>query len=109
MIRATFKNDFKGIIKEFNLIGHANYKESGKDIICSAVSVLAINTINSISEFTNDKLIVDTDEDTGFLSCKFIDEPSKESILLINSLILGLTTIKDSYGKKYLQITTKEV
>ena len=28
-----------GIIKEFSMNGHANYADSGSDIVCSAVSV----------------------------------------------------------------------
>ena len=34
----------------FETLGHAGYAKRGEDIICSATSVLVINTINSISQ-----------------------------------------------------------
>ena len=37
----------------FKSAGHAGYAEEGSDIICSAISVLTINTINSIEQFTD--------------------------------------------------------
>lgn len=33
--------------------GHAGYAESGKDIICAAVSALYLHLMNSIAELTN--------------------------------------------------------
>lgn len=33
--------------------GHAGYAESGKDIICAAVSTLYLHLMNSITELTN--------------------------------------------------------
>ena len=38
----------------FSSKGHAGYAEEGYDIICAAVSVLTVNTINSIEKFTDD-------------------------------------------------------
>ena len=35
----------------FQTEGHAEYADPGEDIICAAVSVLVINTINSIETF----------------------------------------------------------
>ena len=46
------ENQFTGI----KSVGHAGYADYGQDIVCSAVSVLLINTLNSIEEFTSDKL-----------------------------------------------------
>ncbi len=34
---------------------HAGYAEEGQDIVCAAVSVLMINTVNSLDAFTDDK------------------------------------------------------
>ena len=40
---------------EFRIKGHAGYAEEGQDIVCAAVSVLIINTVNSLETFTEDK------------------------------------------------------
>ena len=41
------------IIDEINITGHANYEESGKDIVCAGVSASLITTVNAILEFDN--------------------------------------------------------
>ena len=111
MITATFFKDSKGIVTGFSLIGHAGYAESGSDIICASVSALAINTVNSIEAFTDDSGTANVDEDTGMLTFAFNENKvSDKSMLLINSLILGLQGIMNEYnGKNYLQILFKEV
>ena len=42
----------------FRSEGHAGYAEEGYDIICAAVSVLSVNLVNSIEEFTEDGMDV---------------------------------------------------
>ena len=91
----------------FKVSGHANYAEEGFDIICSAVSVLTVNTVNSIEKFTDDDF--DASMDDGYINFQFNDEISSESKLLIDSMILGLSDIVENYGKKYMKISYKEV
>ena len=43
------KNEYVG----FKAVGHAGYGEAGEDIVCAAISVLTINTINAIDAYTN--------------------------------------------------------
>ncbi len=40
-------------IEEINIIGHANYDEYGKDIVCSAASSIVTTTVNAILIFDN--------------------------------------------------------
>ena len=47
----TMRHEYAG----FDMSGHAGYDDIGKDIVCAAVSVLVINTLNSIERFTDDK------------------------------------------------------
>ena len=79
----------------------------GKDIVCSAVSALAINTVNSIDCLTDNKFEVNEGED-GLLRFKFTSEPDKNGQLLIESLALGITDIKEEYGDKYLKVKFKD-
>ena len=90
--------------------GHAGYANSGKDIICAAVSSLIINTFNSIEKFTDDRFTTDVvDEKSGSLQMSFIGENSHDCHLLLDSLVLGLESIIDQYGEKYLTLHIKEV
>ena len=93
----------------FEIEGHAGYAEEGEDIICSAVSVLALNTANSIEALTNVKPICTMKD--GFLSCKIpILREAKRNYsdvnLLLDSLALGLRSISESYGTQYLHVLT---
>ena len=110
MIKATFFKDSQGQYRGFSLLGHAGYAEHGYDIICASVSALSVNTVNSIEKFTDDSFEASVDEETGMLPCRFNGSVSKESDLLINSLLLGLEGIRDDYAENtYIQIFIKEV
>ena len=93
----------------FTCNGHAGYSEYGSDIVCSAVSMLVINTINSIEKFTKDIFICDADDDKGLIQFKFDSAPSKEASLLLDSMVLGISETEKSYGKAYVTLKIKEV
>ena len=101
-------NKHNGKYCGLKVFGHAGYEEHGKDIVCSAVSILIINAANSIESFTDDLIFSDTHED-GTTEMIFCEDISHDTILLMDSLLLGLNQIKDVYGKKYLKIEYKEV
>lgn len=63
-------------IKEIHVIGHANYDEYGKDIVCSATSSIVITSVNAILSFNDnyisyieekDKLIIKINEDNDIV------------------------------------------
>ena len=87
--------------------GHAGYAEAGQDIVCAAVSALIINTVNSLEKFTDDKF--DVQEKDGFVSIHFRNDLSERGMLLMDSLLLGLTEIAGSYNNRYLTVKVKEV
>ena len=91
----------------FTSKGHAGYAEEGYDIICAAVSVLIINTVNSLEAFTDDKF--EAKEDDGYVSIRFTAPVTEKGKLLMDSLILGLTEIEHSYNNRYLTVKVKEV
>lgn len=107
MIKAIFYRESDGTYKGFSISGHAMFGKYGKDIVCSAVSVLAINTVNSIDCLTDNKFEVEEGKD-GLLKFKFTSEPDKKGQLLIESLALGITDIKEEYGDKYLKVKFKD-
>ncbi len=91
----------------FVIEGHAGYGEEGEDIVCAAVSVLSLNALNSIEAFTEDRF--SGEEKDGYLSCSFPEALSEKAVLLLDSMVLGLTDIQRSYGKSYIRIVFKEV
>ena len=94
----TMRHEYAG----FDMSGHAGYDDIGKDIVCAAVSVLVINTLNSIERVS--------DENSGTVEFRFKDHPSHDAALLLDSMILGLEDIEDSEEyESYIDIIFKEV
>lgn len=89
--------------------GHAGYADRGEDIICAAVSALTQNAVNSIEAFTEDAFEADVSEEDGSLHVRFENTVSDDTRLLLDSLVLGLTSIQDSYGGQYIRIRFEEV
>ena len=44
----------KDEIVGFEIRGHANYDEYGKDLVCSAVTILAYSCVNTLDKYTDD-------------------------------------------------------
>ena len=84
--------------------GHAGYDDYGKDIVCSAISVLMINLVNSLERFTDDSINLSENEKKGLIKITFDDVPSHDAELLVKSFELGVNTIFQEYGKDYLNI-----
>lgn len=89
--------------------GHALYDKKGRDIVCAAVSMLIINTLNAIEQFTRDDMTVSADEKIGRIEAVFGGKMSHDAKLLMDALLLGLTETEKTYGNKYLTLTIKEV
>lgn len=104
MIKITVSKSAEGIYNGVSFQGHAEYAEYGQDIVCAAVSVLVINTVNSIQQFTKDQVMVNQNEKTEMFEFKVVSFISKETELLLHSLLLGLEGIADEYGEKYIKI-----
>ena len=103
-----------GLYKGFTCMGHAGFDQSGKDIVCAAISVLVINTINSIEQLAQEEIITDSDEKSGTIECHFPHEINEKTILLMDSMVLGLKEIENNYGRqkkgrKFFELIIKEV
>jgi hypothetical protein len=85
--------------------GHANYADSGKDIVCAGVSAITVGTVNSIEELTG--VVMESKVKSGFLNAKLPadlnTEVSEQVQLLLSSMVVMLKNIEDSYGQ-YIQI-----
>lgn len=105
MIQTWIYKD-QGRISGFKITGHANSGEYGKDIVCAAVSVLSINTVNSIEQIAKIMPLVDSDDENGgFLSVNIPEgsdaNANRQAQVLLEALEIGLEDISKSY-KEYL-------
>lgn len=112
MINVEFYLNKNNKLCGFQITGHSGYGEYGSDIVCAAVSALAINTIHSIHRFSSDTVKVQYDDEDGFILLTLPQEvrnhPENETLLFLQSLELGLSNIQKDYNKN-ISILYKEV
>lgn len=90
-IEVTVLRSNEGSLKGFHILNH------GSPIVCSAVSALSFNTVNSIEELTQARFSVDMDENGGDMRLEVIDYNDPDATLLLKSLLLGLKAIELDY------------
>ena len=112
MIHIVINRAENGCIKGFTSRGHAGFADKGEDIVCAAVSMLVINTLNSIERLSPEDLPimkVYSDEKEGEIRCDFSDNPSEKALLLLDSMYYGLKDSEKNYGSKYIELTEETV
>ena len=90
MIKVNVKKS-NGKIYEIVIKGHANYDVNGKDIVCAAVSSIAITTINAISCLDES---IDYEEKAGLLKIRTLKDTLVNQKLKKSLIILRKATIK---------------
>lgn len=91
MIKVTvLRNKFKAY--GVKILNH------GDPIVCSAVSILLLNACNSIEVFTSADFSFECAEDGGGAVLQVVEFDNEgKAQLLLDSLILGLKSIEESY------------
>lgn len=74
--------------------GHAGYAPHGQDVVCAAVSTLVQGFLLSVMELTHDE--IKADMKPGEVIMQYGDL-SKEAILLVSSLFVGLKMVADEF------------
>ena len=101
MIRVSVYRDKSGRVAGFHCAGHAGYAARGQDIICAALTMTAVN---AVEQFSSDTFSYREDEKAGEMDFKVTSPMSEASELILKSLLLGLSMIEESYGRKFIRI-----
>ncbi|WP_125565085.1 ribosomal-processing cysteine protease Prp [Companilactobacillus insicii] len=110
MIRASFHQNDKQQIDSFLIKGHADSGPYGQDLVCAAVSAVTIGTINNLEKLTKASPQVVLDEvNGGHLGCRFNEEVSHDTALLLDNLFYILKDIQDSYPQNINVQTTNKI
>lgn len=112
MIQVVIHRNSSGLIVAYDVSGHAEYAESGKDIVCAGVSAVAVGTVNALQELLPIQL--EHRMKNGLLSVKLprieqtelSENVSDHAQLLLESMLVMLRTIEHSYGQ-YIKIREK--
>ena len=84
----------------FTTNGHAGSDDPGHDIVCSAVSAIAITILNSIEELSDVSFTLDCDQESGNMDFMFKESPDIKAQTLIQEIDdLHAEIIDSSSGK----------
>lgn len=98
-----------GLLISFHTEGHAGYKDSGEDIVCSAVSAVSQTTLLGLTEVLEVSPVYSIKD--GFLKVDIgkLDEDAIDSCqVLMRTMLIGLLNMQLGYGN-YIKVTVEEV
>lgn len=106
MIKVKIFRDEIEFINRFSIIGHADYKVHGEDIVCAAVSILGYTALNSLIDVCNldeKEISYKIDAETGFLDVRTLinleDQRLKNTQVVFKTLAVGIKLLIESYPK----------
>ena len=105
MIRVTILKNRDDEYTGFCCEGHALYADAGKDVVCAAVSMLAINTANAIESLAGCDIESTSDKESGMLKISFPQGLDEKGSLLMDAMVLGISETEKSYGSRYVTLT----
>lgn len=98
MIQAVFQQNSSGGINRFAITGHADSGPYGQDIVCAAVSGLAITMINGLQQVPGSNPQVTVDEENGGLM-KVSQLPNDhDTQLLLSTFFNGIFDMAENYS-----------
>jgi len=103
MVKVTYCFQ-KNSIKAVQIEGHANFSQSGNDIVCAGISAIVIGTLNALAQMQKQQVKV-SNYQNGLVEIKILNDNQTNQIIL-TTMLWQLKTISDQYPQ-YLKI--KEV
>lgn len=79
---------------KITVTGHSGYADPGKDIVCSAISVLVQTLSEAMLQLTDD---VPMGMETKGISILYTEHLSEQSKLLVDAFLIGINGIAGSY------------
>ena len=94
MIKVNVESKNKKNINKIKILGHADYDEYGKDIVCSSVSSIVTTTVNGIYEIDKEYLNLEEVKDGMIIT---ILKQDKICDKLIKNMLSLLDELSESY------------
>lgn len=108
MLKAEFFILNDGKIKGFDISGHSGYAESGKDIVCAAVSSAAYMVANTITEVLNAQADVAVEESAAYMRLLVHDKYLSDCGYILQGFKNHLLMLEEMYSKN-IKVFYKEV
>lgn len=100
MIKAKF--NIRNADAAFTVTGHSGSAESGKDVVCAAVSSAAYMAANTITEVLGTD--AETEVDDGYMKVSFVNSEAAADI--VRGLKLHLEQLSNDYPQ-FVKVTTE--
>jgi uncharacterized protein YsxB (DUF464 family) len=109
MIQVCIIRDSEGVIREFSVKGHAGYAESGRDIVCAAVSAVAYTAVGALEDLAG---LNGYEEKEGYikfsLPLHISREKTEKAGIILETAAIGFKQIEMQYGD-YVKVSDEEV
>ena len=96
MIDAEIFRNSRGLVTGFSVKNH------GEGTVCAAVSMLVLNTVNSIEVLTEDDFFCEYNDNGGNLKFS-LSEPDSQTPgmkILLDAMILGLESVREQHPEE---------
>ena len=109
MTKITVFQDADGNYTGFEVSGHAMFVDKGNDIVCAAVSMLAINTVNAIETFVlkEGQFTEIADPEDGLIRFE-MKQTNHDTQLLVDAMLLGLREMEKQHPEN-IRLIAREV
>ncbi len=91
-----------GKIVYLSVLGHANYDEKGKDIVCSAVSAVSVGGINALKNPKAFNLKVES----GEVEISLVGKANEYDYQVLETMLIQLKSIAET-NSKYVKVIEK--
>ncbi len=81
----------------FCIQGHADFAASGQDVVCAAVSAVALTAAIGLEQIALKRVTGQQAE--GQLLCQLVDEPDIKSEMILQTMLKGLQDISRQYPR----------
>ena len=105
MIQLIIQEQASGRIDCFEMSGHADFAEHGKDLVCAAASAVSFGAVNAVLTLTHVTPTIQQGEDGGYLQVVFPETEEDHDVqLIVRAMIVSMQTIEQDYGQ-FIKIT----
>ena len=110
MIKVRINRLATGRIASFSMSGHAESGPYGHDLVCAGASAVSIGSVNAVQVLCQTELIVEMEDDGGYLSCTVPDSLTeaqhRDVQLLLEGMVLSLKSMEEEY-EAFISITDR--
>lgn len=100
MIQVIINKQSNGRITSFEMTGHADYAEHGKDLVCAGASAVSFGAVNAIIALTGQTPDIQQGRDGGYLKISLPEsDHDYDTQLIVQTMIVSLQTIEKDYGQ----------